>query len=512
MKKIIVFFLLSGWNSFSQTELVTNTVIAGVKVNNKIVFMGNSPNFGKELWVSDGTAAGTNILRDINVGSGDSTPHLLTLLDDVVYFRANSHDIWRTDGTSGGTYYMTNNNLIISPTNFVKTQNFIFFISNSRLWRMNTNPNSENLVTISSNLVDVKGLIVLDYNSDVIMFNAKTNIGWAIWRSNGGVSLMVKDLYTLNLDVLQMNAARKIGSEIYFSGFSTDFGGEPWKTDGTLTNTVMIKDIMVDANYFNSPGASQFTKVGSKVFFVARDNFHGYELWVTDGTASGTNMVKEIYPGNNNGFSPGFLLERDGLLYFTAFDVSGVVNIWKSDGTSSGTIKVTTNPDNNVLGPLTKINNIIYFSMHSPTHGNEPCKMDLNNVITMIQDLIPGTQGSDSNFFYELNNETYFIANNNISLSGQATYKIVNNILSNADSDFNALTSIFPNPTNGIINLQIKNILDFQIEIFDIIGKKVGQFKNQNQVDISNYNSGIYSMKITDLITNSQSTQKIIKQ
>ena len=63
------------------------------------------------------------LLKDINPGPGNSTPFNFILLDDVVYFQANTHQIWRTDGTIGGTYLMVNNNQITNPYGFVKTKN-----------------------------------------------------------------------------------------------------------------------------------------------------------------------------------------------------------------------------------------------------------------------------------------------------------------------------------------------------------------------------------------------------
>ena len=37
---------------------------------------------------------------------------------------------------------------------------------------------------------------------------------------------------------------------------------------------------------------------GYKTYFTAQDAACGEELWVTDGTAAGTKMVKDIYPGS----------------------------------------------------------------------------------------------------------------------------------------------------------------------------------------------------------------------
>ncbi len=45
--------------------------------------------YGRELWKSDGTEAGTVMVKDINTGSGDSTPQRLTSMNGALFFRAD---------------------------------------------------------------------------------------------------------------------------------------------------------------------------------------------------------------------------------------------------------------------------------------------------------------------------------------------------------------------------------------------------------------------------------------
>jgi ELWxxDGT repeat protein len=71
---------------------------------------GTSPNHGVELWRSDGTVAGTVMVKDINPGAGDSYPGRMTKVGDYVVFLATqtglapvNSELWRTDGTTAGT-------------------------------------------------------------------------------------------------------------------------------------------------------------------------------------------------------------------------------------------------------------------------------------------------------------------------------------------------------------------------------------------------------------------------
>jgi len=75
---------------------------------------------------------------------------------------------------------------------------------------------------------------------------------------------------------------------------------------------------------------------GGKLFFTAKTDANGDELWVSDGTTAGTKMVKDINPGSGSA-SPRFLVEMDGKVYFQASDGTNGVELWVSDGTEAGT-------------------------------------------------------------------------------------------------------------------------------------------------------------------------------
>jgi len=85
-----------------------NTVIEGLtEFNGKLYFSTSDETNGEELWVTDGTAAGTNLVADINLGSRSSNPNSLTEFDGKLYFVAddgiNGAELWSTDGTTAGT-------------------------------------------------------------------------------------------------------------------------------------------------------------------------------------------------------------------------------------------------------------------------------------------------------------------------------------------------------------------------------------------------------------------------
>ena len=64
---------------------------------------------GQELWTSDGTSAGTTLVKDINPGIAKSSYRgALTNVGGTLFFSAtdgtNGYELWKTDGTSTGTH------------------------------------------------------------------------------------------------------------------------------------------------------------------------------------------------------------------------------------------------------------------------------------------------------------------------------------------------------------------------------------------------------------------------
>ena len=78
-------------------------------------------------------------------------------------------------------------------------------------------------------------------------------------------------------------------------------------------------------------------------------------------------------------------------------------------------------------------------------------------------------------------------------------------------NDDNLLEMIlYPNPTDkNFVTIQTNSLDTKEIEVFDIIGKKVIDVSlNTNSLDVSKLNSGIYLVKIT--VDNQTNTHKLV--
>lgn len=168
---------------------------------------------------------------------------------------------------------------------------------------------------------------------------------------------------------------------IYFQATDGVNGRELWKSDGTETGTVMVKDIHPTMG--SNP--DHMTPVGNTLFFSANNGVEGTELWKTDGTESGTVMVRNIYPTFNS--DPNEFINHLNTLYFQANDGTHGRELWQSDGTEAGTYMIAQiNPiGNSDLDYLTVVDNTLFFQANDGVRGHELWKLDGS---TRIPDLL----------------------------------------------------------------------------------------------------------------------------
>src|SRR5450432_1162106 len=134
-----------------------------------------------------------------------------------------------------------------------------------------------------------------------------------------------------------------------------------------LASAAVVKDIIVGSESSVSislPNANSGSSVGvsgAKLFFPAIDADHGEEPWVSDGTAIGTGMLKDINPGNGSSSPHDFVVATNGTVYFLASN--GVRDrIYRTTGKASTTVQVGAVPASlNVSGMRVIGNQVIFF-------------------------------------------------------------------------------------------------------------------------------------------------------
>jgi len=248
-----------------------------------------------------GGADGAFLVRDIYPGSSSSGPDGMISVNSNVFFRVQygpgrGVGFWKSDGTPQGTVMLRDHT---SPTRFAKFGNLVIF-SNGIPYR--SDGTEAGTFALSDN---VRGGYTFTEASGVLFFEGGTSTwGYELWRSDGtpANTYMVKDINPGTADSYP-GSLTNVNGVLFFRATDGVHGLELWKSDGTEAGTVLVKDI-VPGTYgsMNTSPYSPYSEFQGQFFFAATDGIHGYELWKSDGTASGTVLLKDINPGPADGF------------------------------------------------------------------------------------------------------------------------------------------------------------------------------------------------------------------
>jgi ELWxxDGT repeat protein len=364
-------------------------------LNGRVIFEAQDQH-GFEPWISDGTGAGTHLLKDVNP-LGSSFPRNFTNMNGAVFFTAEHRTLvtlWKTDGTANGTVQVQPDSTAapLGGDYFTAVGNTLFFISgdiagNTELWKSDGTAGETVPITQIGEI------------SDPISFNDK--FYFLVGGSDGSLNVSdgtkqgtgrVGGFYSGVSDLLRING------QLYFS--AGDGMNGIWKSDGTSAGTVEVKGISTSSLPTN------LTNVNGTLYF-----FCDGRLWKSDGTSAGT--VPVTATGRNFGWAIS-AAAAGGLLYFTAGDG----NLWESNGTDAGThivaginpVPASSNPDN-----LTPVGDLLYFTADDGVHGQELWQTDGTAAGTvMVQDINPGPAGSNPEQFAVSGGKLYFTANDGI--------------------------------------------------------------------------------------------------
>ena len=425
-------------------------------LNGEMLFPAYSDIFGSELWATDGTQAGTHIVKDIAPGTSNSGPNKRLLFNNRLYFNATDTDngvyiMWVTDGTEAGTQQFANINI----------RHHISAVLDGKLY----------------------------FNADSAGYGAE------LWVTDGTMegTRIMKDIApgTFPSNPTDITA---FGNKLIFSGDSSVTGNEPFVSDGTEEGTHLLKDIVPGMTGFGSGESSYpryFFNFQDRVYFSAKDTgTAGIELWVSDGTADGTYQFPELNPGPEYG-NPKDFTEFDSRLWFSGG--SPDTKLWVSDGTEAGTSLFIEGLAYN----LTVFNNKMYF------HNNEGVGVTDGTVAGTY--IIAGNIGTAPPAVIAIiASETRIFAVAKLNeATGFELYVIENStgITNNDENEF----SLFPNPVYDVINLTTQTPVKETVPVIvsDIAGRTVltdmiTAGATTCRMDGTELNPGVYFARIAD--------------
>jgi ELWxxDGT repeat protein len=391
------------------TNLVTdiNTTSAGessfpysfAALGDYLYFNADDGVHGRELWRTNGTD--TNLVSNIAselVSTNSSSPSEFTVLGNWLYFSAGDGagghgvELWRTNGTI--TEMVDDIQLgssDSSPQHLKVFGGYLYFaaddgVHGSELWRTN-GTTTEMVKNIAAEPAepDSSYPAYLTVFGNYLYFAASDVAGGhgrELWRTDGTAAhtQMVKDINTGG-DSSPENLAVFNGYLYFAADSGLGSGVELWRSDGTVPGTVLFKDINPGSG-FGYP--SDFTRLGTHLYFAADDGTHGRELWWTDGISGAdahTALIQDINLGTSgaDGAYPHGLKAHGDYVYFTAYDgTNGLLGRVSEQGVVESTVLAGTNTyvDCMCSEPIFPLNGRLFLTTHSNETGSEFAYLD----------------------------------------------------------------------------------------------------------------------------------------
>lgn len=249
--------------------LYNDTAKDMVVMNDRLYFAAHDGDIGVELWASDGSLGDAQLVKEINEGDQDSLPRVFRVAGETLFFFASDEDRGEFDGLS------------------------------FNLWKSNGNEAGTQRINVpNDDIAMLPGaedpMIAVGDRVYLAVQNTAKRDGRALelWTTDGGD---LEKVVAMEESVLAGPRIRwaAVGDDLYFIAYASEdetYRGI-WKADGT--------DLTLVESFSGAAGGLPFIagSDGETLLFQRQG-----EMWRTNGTESGTVLVKDICPSFCEGF------------------------------------------------------------------------------------------------------------------------------------------------------------------------------------------------------------------
>jgi len=378
---------------------------------------------GRELWRSDGTESGTWMVLDTVRGAIGGNPEGFAATESRLFFAITDpsnqrRTLWMSDGTPAGTARVTESPfdasvLLSSPSSNGKV---VFCVTEK--------PGFSQLIRTDGTAAGTN--VIEGDTENITRFNAGLSHAGHFIHLPGATYFLLheSEIFLLPDDA---TIAKRWGTKAFtrFIGqagerflltYRSEFGREPMELTETMPGK-LVRDILPGAGPGIEVGWDESASNGDLVFFNANDGVHGRELWRSDGTAEGTYLLRDIFPGEQSS-QAGILTRGERLIYFVASDGVHGREPWVTDGTPAGThmiLDVYRGPRDSEPYRLHTVGDTLYFSALNERAGEELWRSDgTADGTAIVRDIVPGTGSAEPYYKSDAGGKLFFSASDGI--------------------------------------------------------------------------------------------------
>ena len=263
---------------------------APVVFNNRFYFRGSDPLNGSELWASDGTSSGTALVKDVMPGVDDSYLEFIPEFDQTLYFLSFSYDrstldLWKTDGTSASTQVVKAlcGACELDTLTMLYNNQLFFFLTQggitNKLW--GTNGTAEGTSELFSKLLDGSIPFFEEVNDYMIFYTTSQGHNMDLYRSEGTGAEPFWRFKSAGLMTYPISMA-KLDDLVYFSDHDGPDDGYGNAVDEDDSFQLMQTDGLTVRSLRSIFGKS-FSNTSNITNYLGRLVFTtGSQLWIYD--------------------------------------------------------------------------------------------------------------------------------------------------------------------------------------------------------------------------------------
>ena len=289
-----------------------------------LLFSAMTASDGRELWVTDGTALGTALVLDVapgppsGLGGGgvEWMPATRWLSDGTrIFFRADDGvhgaELWTSDGTAAGTAMLVDletGSAAADPRDFLLFGGDLLFVAGttatgSEVWRLPiAGPPLPEALEVTAGPNGASPTFLGATSAAAFFAASRSDVGYELFATDGTTAgtHLVADVAAGSSGLI--SGASRTSSfveddRLFFVG-EDHRGAELWRSDGTAAGTGIVADVNLGAAdffpfaWFLPVAAAGLLPDGGHLV-AGSQPLHGHEPWVTDG-AGGFSLLADL--------------------------------------------------------------------------------------------------------------------------------------------------------------------------------------------------------------------------